>query len=456
MLTFISCLVCKITYLLLKILGKNGSTLPGKLALKVKKDILKNTSIGTKIILVTGTNGKTTTCKILEQMMIDSKKAYFSNNSGANLIAGIATSFILNSSVLGKNKKDYAIVECDENAFKTVSLYLKPDVVLVTNLFRDQLDRFGEVTNTLNAIRDSIKNLNNTTLCLCADCSLTYSLSKDFPNLDIKTYGVNLPFDKDSTNNNVSDAKYCIFCKNEYDYDYVTYGHLGGFECKKCGYKRVEPDVAVTDIISINVDSSDVALKIFDESFKTRVNVPGTYNIYNAAGAALALKSIGFSCADIINTIERFDSAVGRMEKFEHNGKSINMILIKNPAGFSQVNVHLSRLTSDFSVVFCLNDNIADGRDISWIWDVDFNRLLESTYLKNVYTCGKRAYDMAILLKYNGYDASKITVIDNEDYDKEIEIIKQQTNDVFIVPTYTSMMAQRGKIAAEFGRKENK
>ena len=120
-------------------------------------------------------------------VVINYNVKYFSNNSGANLIAGITTSFILNSSVFGKNKKEYAIVECDENAFKTVSLYLKPNVVLVTNLFRDQLDRFGEVTNTLNAIRDSIKNLNNTTLCLCADCSLTYSLSKDFPNLDIKT-----------------------------------------------------------------------------------------------------------------------------------------------------------------------------------------------------------------------------------------------------------------------------
>lgn len=453
MLTFISCVVCKITYLLLKLLGKNGSTLPGKLALKVKKDILKKTSVGTKIILVTGTNGKTTTCKILEQMMIDSKKAYFSNNSGANLIAGIATSFILNSSVFGKNKKDYAIVECDENAFKTVSLYLKPDVVLVTNLFRDQLDRFGEVTNTLSAIRDSIKNLEDTTLCLCADCSLTYSLSKDFPNLNIKTYGVDLPFDEDSSESTVSDAEYCIFCKDKYEFSYRTYGHLGGFKCNSCGYERVQPDVSVTKIIGINADSSDVVLKIYDKEFNTRVNVAGTYNIYNAAGSALALKSIGFESEEIVKTIENFDCAVGRMEKFYHGEKSINMILIKNPAGFTQVTAHLSKITSDFTAIFCLNDNIADGRDISWIWDVHFHKLLSSPYLKKVYTCGKRAYDMALLLKYNGYDAEKITVIENEDYDKEIEIIKQQENDVFIVPTYTSMMAQRAKIAKAFGRK---
>ena len=158
MLNFLSCLVARIVFLILKITKRAGTTLPGKIALKIKPDILKQVSKGVKIVLVTGTNGKTTTCRILEQMLIDSKKTYFSNKAGANLITGITTSFILNSNIFGKCKKEFAVIECDENAFKNVSLNIKPEVVLVTNVFRDQLDRFGEVSQTLNAIKTSISH----------------------------------------------------------------------------------------------------------------------------------------------------------------------------------------------------------------------------------------------------------------------------------------------------------
>ncbi len=455
--TFIACLICKITLFVLKITGRGGTTLPGRIALKVKPDILKNVSKGVKVVLVTGTNGKTTTCRILEQMFKDSGKNYFLNKSGANLITGITTSFIMNSSVFGKCKKDMAIIECDENAFKKVSLYLNPEVVLVTNVFRDQLDRYGEVTHTLGSIRESISHLKSTTLCLCTDCSLTYSLSRDFAdnkNIKILTYGVNIPFDNEVAETNVSDAEYCIFCKTKYEYDYHTFGHLGGYKCPKCGYSRSIPDVGVDEIISIKADYSEVKLNILGERFDTKVNVPGTYNIYNAAGAALALKVLGFESKDIVKSVSEFNCAFGRMEKFTYKNHNINMILVKNPAGFTQVTSHLSRIRNDFAAIFCLNDNAADGRDVSWIWDVHFHNLLKSPYLKKVYTCGKRAYDMALVLKYNGYDENNITVIENEDYDKEIEYIIAENKDVYIVPTYTSMMEQRHKIAAKFGGKE--
>lgn len=454
---FLACLICRLTAFFLKITGRGGTTLPGRLALKIKSDILKDVSKGVRIVLVTGTNGKTTTCRILEQMFKDSKKSYFLNKSGANLITGITTSFIMNSSLFGKCKKEMAIIECDENAFKKVSLYIKPEVVLVTNIFRDQLDRYGEVTHTLGAIRESISNLGGeTTLCLCTDCSLTYSLSRDFEDKNVKilTYGVNKPFDDESSETNVSDAEYCIFCKGKYEYSYRTFGHLGGYKCPKCGYERAVPDVAVTEISDINDEFSSITLDIFGEKLETRVNVPGTYNIYNAAGAALALKVLGFETDDIIKSVSEFNCAFGRMEKFTYKDHKINMILVKNPAGFTQVTSHLSRIKNDFTAIFCLNDNAADGKDVSWIWDVHFHNLLSSPYLKKVYTCGKRAYDMALLLKYNGYDENNITVIENEDYDKEIEYIISENRDVYIVPTYTSMMEQRHKIAAKFGGKE--
>ena len=456
MLKFLSCLVAKLIYFVLRVLGKAGTTLPGKIALKIKSNILRDVSKGVKIVLVTGTNGKTTTCRILEQMLINSKKTYFSNKAGANLISGITTSFILNSNLFGKNKKEYAVVECDENAFKTVSLYLKPEVVLITNVFRDQLDRFGEVSQTLNAIKSSVANLPDSTICLCTDCSLTYSISKEFPNNKILTYGVNLPFDNKSSETDVSDAEYCIFCNSKYEYDYRTYGHLGGFKCPNCGYCRTTPDVAVEKIIGLKADHSVVLMNIFGETFETRVNVPGTYNIYNAAGAALALTQFGFKAEDIVKSIASFNYAFGRMEKWQKDDKNISMILIKNPAGFTQVTAHLSRIDSEFSAIFCLNDNISDGTDISWIWDVHFHDLFKSEYLKNVYMCGRRAYDLAVLFEYNGCPKDRINIIENEDYDKEVEIILEETKhrDVFIIPSYSSMMKQRSKIAEVFGGKE--
>ena len=455
MLTFISCIVCKFVYYTLKMLKKGASTLPGRLALKVKSDVLINAAKGVKVMLVTGTNGHTTTCRILEKALANCGKSYFINDSGANLIWGITTSFLMNCNIFGKNKKEYAIVECDENAFKTVSLYLKPEVVLVTNVFRDQLDRFGEISTTLSAIRTSISNLPNSAICLCADCSLTYSLSRDFPNNKIYTYGVNLPFDKNSLKTEVSDAEYCIFCKTKYDFSYKTYGHLGGFSCPSCGYSRNNPDVAVEEIIEIKTNYSKFKINLDGDAYDIKINVPGTFNVYNATGAAAALKCIGFDSKLIVDSLEQFDSAIGRMETFVFNNHDIGMMLVKNPAGFNQVVTHLSNRETEFSVVFCLNDNIADGTDISWVWDVNFDNLFESKNLINIYTCGKRAYDMALVLKYNGYDKN-IIVIENEDYDKEIEYIMSENRDVVIVPTYTSLMKQRGKIASKFDRKDCK
>ena len=452
--TFLACLVCRLTAFFLKITGRGGTTLPGRMALKVKKDILSKVSKNVRVMLVTGTNGKTTTCRILTKALQDNNIKYFDNKSGANLITGITTAFIMNSNIFGKNKNKMAVIECDENAFKKVSVYLKPEVVLVTNIFRDQLDRYGEVTHTLDAIRESVSHLPNTTLCLCTDCSLTYSLSHDFKDLNIKTFGINKSLEKNISETNVSDAEYCIFCKTKYEYDFYTYGHLGGYRCPKCGYHRVNPDVAVEDIEEITVDYSQIKLNIFGEEFETKVNIPGVYNIYNAAGAALALKCMGFDYKDVVEAIAEFNGAFGRMERFSYNGHSINMILVKNPIGFTQAAAHLAGIKTDFAAIFCLNDNAADGRDVSWVWDVHFHNLLTSPYLKKVYTCGKRAYDMALVLKYNGYDENKITVIENEDYDKEIEYIIAEDKDVFIVPTYTSMMEQRHKIAQKFGGKE--
>ena len=449
----LACLVCRLVTFILHKMGRGATTLPGRVALKVKRNVLYDLSKNVKVIIVTGTNGKTTSCRIIEEGLKTAGKTYFINKSGANLITGITASFIMNSTVTGKNKCEYAIVECDENAFREVSRYIRADVVLVTNVFRDQLDRYGEVTHTLNAIKESVKNLPKAVVCLNADCSLTYSMSGEIPN-KIITYGVNVPFDKDAGEPEISDAKYCIFCKHEYSYSYHTYGHLGGFECKKCGYKRVIPDFAVTSVEELKPSYSLVVTDFNGDRNITKINIGGAYNVYNAIGCSAALSALGLDNNTIYTALENFNGAFGRMEQFESGDNKINVILVKNPAGFSQTMSFLKSIDDDFTLILSLNDNAADGRDISWIWDVDFNGIFKKTNVKEIYVTGKRCYDMAIRVKYEGVGNREIKVIENEDYSKLMDIATGRGTDVYIVPTYTSMMTMRPVIAKRLGGKD--
>lgn len=450
---FLCCLVCRFVHFVLQKLGRGATTLPGRVALKVKRNVLADLSKDVKVIIVTGTNGKTTSCRIIEEGLKAAGKTYFINKSGANLITGITSSFIMNSTIMGKRKYEYAIVECDENAFREVSRYIRADVVLVTNVFRDQLDRYGEVTHTLNAIKESVKNLPNAVICLDADCSLTYSMSKEIPN-KIVTFGVNVPFDSNAKAPEISDAKYCIFCKNEYDYTYHTYGHLGGFKCRNCGYSRPNPDFAVTSVAELKQNHSVVVASFNGSEYIVKVNIGGAYNVYNAIGCASALSSFGIDDKTIIKALEGFNGAFGRMEQFDCGDNKINIILVKNPAGFSQTINFLKSIDDDFTMILSLNDNAADGRDISWIWDVDFAGIFDRENVKEIYVSGKRCYDMAIRVKYEGVGSREIKVIENEDYDRLVDIASQQGRDVYIVPTYTSMMTMRPTIAKRLGGKD--
>lgn len=449
----ISCLVCRLVHFILQKMGRGATTLPGRVALKVKRNILSVLSKNVKVIIVTGTNGKTTSCRIIEEGLKTAGKSYFINKSGANLITGITSSFIMNSTITGKSKYEYAIVECDENAFREVSRYIRADVVLVTNVFRDQLDRYGEVTHTLNAIKESVKNLPDAIVCLDADCSLTYSMSREIPNR-IVTFGVNAAFDKDAKAPEISDAKYCIFCKNEYDYTYHTYGHLGGFVCKSCGYSRPNPDFAVTSVEELKQNHSIVVASFNGNTNLVKVNIGGAYNVYNAIGCAAGLSALGIDDKTIIKALESFNGAFGRMEQFASGDNKISVILVKNPAGFSQTMSFLKSINDDFTMILSLNDNAADGRDISWIWDVDFAGIFEKSNVKEIYVTGKRCFDMAIRVKYEGVGNREIKVIENEDYDRLVDIATSQGRDVYIVPTYTSMMTMRPVIAKRLGGKD--
>ena len=211
--------------LISRLLHRGGTDMPGRIALKICPELLHLLASGVKSLAITGTNGKTTSARMIEEAFREEGLSYFANRSGANLISGITTEFIMNADWRGRAKKDYAIIECDEAAAKRVFGQLKPRVVVVTNLFRDQLDRYGEVTHTLSNIREAMRGAPEALLCLNADCSLTASLAGDLPNKVI-WYGVNEGAAPSRPKPAISDATHCIRCKTEYEYSYITYGHL--------------------------------------------------------------------------------------------------------------------------------------------------------------------------------------------------------------------------------------
>lgn len=447
----IAIIACRASRFVLRKLGKGGTNAPGCVALALYPDILGELAKGVTSIVVTGTNGKTTTSRMIEKSMEDSGMDYFSNKSGANMLSGIVAEFAMNCSLTGKNKHKYALVECDEAHFKNVSKYIDAKCIVVTNVFRDQLDRYGEVTHTLNSILTGIKNSPNAVVCINADCSLSVSMKDQIPN-KVVFYGVESEIYKNRVQE-VSDAPYCIKCKTEYVYDYVTYGHLGGFRCPKCGYHRPDAQVAVEKVLESTADSSKILVRFGGKEYEATVNLPGGYNIYNATAMIAAGYVMGMDDKVIINALNSFECGFGRMEKFTVNNTDVRMILIKNPAGCNQVLNFLSNLTEPALFIVALNDRFADGTDISWIWDVDFEKLNNiSDMLTGVWVTGRRADEMAMRMKYTGLPIEKIRVI--KDYNELIAQAVAQDAPVYLMPTYTAMLDIREIFSKSYGFKE--
>ncbi|MEG0777351.1 MAG: MurT ligase domain-containing protein [Oscillospiraceae bacterium] len=448
---FLAIIACKFTIKILRLMGRGGTAIPGKIALKLCPNLLGELSSGVRCVIITGTNGKTTSARIVEEIFAKSGVSYFANRSGANLINGITAEFVENSTITGKPKKNFAVIESDEAASKEVCRFISPEVVLVTNVFRDQLDRFGDVSQTLNSIITGLKNSPNATVCLNADCSLSVSAAAQIPN-KIVYYGVDIPIYENPIAE-LSDATHCIHCKHEYEYTYHTFGHLGGFYCPSCGFRRPEPNVAVTKILNSGISSTSVLAKVFDDDEELTINLPGGYNIYNAAGALAVSECMGFDRKNSKVALSTFNCGFGRMEEFDLGNHTARMILIKNPAGCNQVLNYLTGLSEKTVFVCCLNDKTGDGTDISWIWDVNFEKLTEmGENLSDVYVSGIRAADMAVRLKYAGIPLEKLKVFD--DYDVLINAMQNQPLPVIIMPTYSAMMDLRGKMSAAFGGKD--
>ena len=438
---FLAIVLCKLLRFVSRLLHRGGTAMPGRWALRVCPGLLGILAKDVKTVAITGTNGKTTSARMIEQAFADQGKSYFANRSGANLLSGITTEFVMNSTLSGRCRKEYAVIECDEAASVSVFPQLRPQVIVVTNLFRDQLDRYGEVTHTLANVRAGIQGAPEAKLCLNADCSLTASLADDLKN-EAVFFGIDPGACPSGEKSELSDAPHCIRCKTEYQYDFITYGHLGGFRCPKCGYARHAADYAVTDVIEQRSAGTTAAVSIRGERRVIDINLPALYNVYNAIGALAAAMEMGVGAEEAVRALAVFKGGFGRMEAFRLGKADVRMMLVKNPAGCNQVIDYLENLRNRFVLVICLNDRGADGTDVSWIWDAEFERLNAiAGRIEKVIVSGDRAQDMRVRLKDAGIPDGNITV--ERDYEKLVSSLEPLETDVCLMPTYTATLELR-------------
>ena len=440
LLTFLSCVVCKATHGILRLLKRGATSLPGVLALKICPNILERLSKNINVIAITGTNGKTTSARMTEKALQNAGKKVFSNRSGANLIAGITTEFIMNANLFGKPKCDWAVIECDEATTKKVFPAIKPKVVIVTNLFRDQTDRYGGVLAPRDMIAEALNNTPETIACVNADCPLTSSIADKISNKKVCD-GMDCAKAKkvDET-----ESLECPVCGAKMDYSYATYSNLGDFRCPKCGAHRHDADIAIKEILGANVFklSENGEMKVCE------VKLPSIYNMYNAAGTVAAIGAAGLDTENAFRAVKEFDCGFGRMERFALGKKGAQMLLIKNTAAVNQTLEYITEQVGAKTVVFTMNNRAADGRDPSWLEDASFEILAEDKSIKEIIIGGEIEKLLSERLGKAGLECR----VEN-DYDKLIEELSEKEESIYIMPSYTAMLELRQKLVDKLGGK---
>lgn len=424
-------LFSKLAYYLIKLTKKSGGTsFAGMLALKICPDFLKYCrKYAFQIATVTGTNGKTTTSGILANILEQDKNRVIHNVKGANMLTGIANVFALN---LPCKRFDYAVLESDEAYLTKLYNYLHADFLIVTNLFRDQLDRYGELSTTAGFIQNAIDKI-NPILFLNADDPLVSNLGK---NKEVFYYGFeNVEFcsEKQNTQTTAPSEVFNCICGEKLEYSKQFFAQQGHYYCSKCGYKR--PELTFKGFAKIYDNYSELKIDFENKSYNFRVNLVGLYNAYNALGAISFALFTGIPYETIYKAVENYKSIFGRTEKRIINGHETLIQLIKNPTGASEV---LKTVDLNSDIIIAINDNYADGRDVSWLWDADFEQLKNTN--KTITVSGIRAKDMAVRLKYAGIPTDKIKI--EENLKTAIETVSNNSTEekITILPTYTALL----------------
>jgi UDP-N-acetylmuramyl tripeptide synthase len=417
-----------------------GTTLPGKLLWKLDPGSVDTLAarLPNGSALVSATNGKTTTTAMAARILgVNARLAW--NQSGANLLSGIA------SELVTAGRAELGLFEVDEGALPEATARLRPRVVALSNLFRDQLDRYGELELVAERWRSAIEALpDETILVVNADDPVVASLAAGRSNAT--RFGLDDPRHARPALQHAADSKYCIRCGTPYEYDAAYVGHLGDYRCPACAHARPSLDVAAREIELRGLVASRFQLDAPAGTVVIELALPGLYNVYNATAAAAVSLALGASLSDVRNGLETFSAAFGRFERIPTGGKTVVVLLVKNPAGANEV---LRTLETGVPpvLVLALNDAIADGRDVSWIWDVDFEPILE--HVERVVVSGERAAELGLRLLYGGLPETRLEVEPSLEraLDRGLALVDAGT-ELVVLPTYTAMLALREILAA--------
>ena len=428
-----------------------GTTLPGRVLLRLAPDAIAR--LGTKLTagstVVSATNGKTTTSGMIAAALQEAGRDPVHNRAGSNMTWGVATALLSQRGTEG-------LFEVDEAWLPKVAHELKPRLVVLSNLFRDQLDRYGELETLADDWATLVAELaGSNDFVLNADDPLIADLGRDSDlnrRPGVTYFGIEDPSQALPELQHAHDAKHCRRCGAPYHYERAFVGHLGHYTCPNCEADRPAPDIVAERITLHGMKGSDVTVRTPDGTIELSLPLPGLYNVYNALAALAAAIRLDVPLATAVAGLASAKAAFGRVETVEVAGKPVSILLIKNPAGANEVLRTLRLEGADgngggegIDLWVALNDNIADGRDVSWVWDADFELL--NGAVRRVVCAGTRAPEMAVRLKYAGLDESSIVV--QEDIEGSLDAaVAAAPAALFALPTYTALIELRTLLAS--------
>jgi UDP-N-acetylmuramyl tripeptide synthase len=420
-----------------------GTTIPGKLLWRLDPSAVDRLAARLPLgsALISATNGKTTTAAMAARIL-SSRMRLAHNSSGANLVSGVT------STLLDARGAQFGLFEVDEAALPEVVERVHPCAVCLGNLFRDQLDRYGELEHVAAGWRDAVAALPaDAALVVNGDDPLVGELAHE--RRGVVVFGIDDPAHARPSLQHAADSKYCIRCGTAYEYAAAYVGHLGDYHCPACGHHRPPLDVVAREIELAGLDGVSFELALSSGARRVRLQVPGLYNVYNALAAASLASALGATTDEVVSGLEGFSAAFGRFERIVVGDRRLLMLLVKNPAGANEAVRTIVDGDAPSLALIALNDAIADGRDVSWIWDVDFEPLLPA--LERLIVSGDRAAELALRFKYGGLDAGAIEVLPplERALDRGLELTPAG-GELIVLPTYTAMLALR-KIIAERG-----
>lgn len=433
---FLTVLFGKTMVKALHLLGRDAGNFPGLVLWTLNKNYLKHFSADCPIIAVTGTNGKTSTTNFLNSIFnsLPGDKKIITNMQGNNLDTGIGSLLLQHCDMFGRVHADYLVLEVDESHVPVIFKHLKLETLVILNFFRDQLDRNGEVETLILKVRKFLETYEGNLVLNADDPNVARLGAANPKNKNIYYYNVEKYEGATSELYEAGEGRFCPDCGEALEYDYYQYSHIGRFHCPKCGYGNIKPDVQIKDL-----DFADSSFSIEGETYHTKHS--GIYHMYNLAAVYTAAKLYNIDKRIIHGVFENFEVNNGRLERFETSDATLLLNLAKNPVGANMTLRLLNQDKGEKELLFVLNDNVADGCDVSWIWDINFSIF---NGVSRVVTSGTRAYDIAIRIKCSGYDPEKIIV--KPDLDEAVKTLFSTGGSKYAVANYTAVQPARAAL----------